>query len=929
MPKMLSIGCFSAAMLSLSVQASLQLDTPAPSLSPIQVSQDIIPGEYIVLFHPQTAKAHVDAVQARALKVLGPQVHGLKRFARINGLAGRFSKAQLQELRNDPSVKRIEPNRRVGLPVVQSATGSAAGSWGQDRLDQPSLPLDGVYAPFSNGAGVHAYVVDTGIRTTHTDFGGRAIWDFTASDITDGNTDNNGHGTHLAGTVGSNSYGVASGVTLHSVKVLDGSGQGTLAGLIEGIEFITNNHAAPAVAVLGFNVSYSQALNDAVAASTAAGVSWSVPGGDYSRNACGYSPGSQGTAITVAASSSSDAASGSANYGSCVDVFAPGLYIKSLWHTNDYVNNTTSHSPVAAAHVAGAAALIRGNDASCTPAQVKSKIIAGSRDGVLSNMPSGTANRLLAVSTGMDNGPACGSAAALEHVIQTEAGSPVDISFVANGTALSSSNGTFVDNGQNSYWTYTPNPGFSGVDNVSYQEGSQWHTLRIEVGLTGNGEQTQMGGELAFQPEPNIAALPDGGSVAVWSEKNNVDPTQLVYLQRFDASGAKVGGKVQVAPGSQDQLFPRVAVNSKGFVVVTYEQGGDVYAQRLDSQMNRYGGYFYVDYAAGVQDTPDVAVLNDDSFVISYNDQQTGKAKFNLYNYYGGSIVKGVGVFPGISDLQSDNAIIALQDGGFLVAGMIHDPSETIARRQTVTQRFNRLGQPVGDYKQVNYMDYHGATTDRQVSLMALNDNRYVVGWDSEAPTKGFVTSVVGRIFELDGSPMGPEFVLNEPVQLHVGNDINHRSVSFAKAGNSGFMAVWNRRDQGASNKVVARQFDAEGNAIGSEVIVPLDTSAPNDRPDITTLTDGRLGVSYAINGSAVISWLTPGTANGDVLKAGSGNNVLMGNGGNDEVYYSGAQSDYTITSNANGSMTVQDNRPDSPDGTDVLWNVEIVIPKQ
>jgi hypothetical protein len=234
------------------------------------------------------------------------------------------------------------------------------------------------------------------------------VWDFTAADITDGNDDGSGQGTHIAGTIGGASYGVAKGVTLHSVKVLDASNSGTVAGLIEGIDYVTNNHQSPAVATIGYSLSIlSQAVNDAISASTDAGVLYAVPGGDLFKNACDYSPGAATGVVTVATSAINDEMSFAANTGACIDVIAPGIFIKSTWHSSDVANNTISHSPMAAAHVAGVAALIRAADTACSPTEVKDRLLAQTHSNVLSKVPAGTANRLLGAPTSINTGPSC------------------------------------------------------------------------------------------------------------------------------------------------------------------------------------------------------------------------------------------------------------------------------------------------------------------------------------------------------------------------------------------------------------------------------------------------------------------------------------------------------------------------------------------
>jgi subtilisin family serine protease len=310
--------------------------------------------------------------------------------AALTGFSATLSPGQARRLAADPAVAYVEQDRVITLEATQTNP-----PWGLDRIDQRNRPLSGTYTYPNTASSVRAYVIDTGIRITHNQFGGRATW---GANFAGGqNTDCNGHGTHVAGTIGGSTYGVAKQVRLIAVKVLNCAGSGTTTGVVAGVNWVTSNAVKPAVANMSLGGGISTSIDNAVANSIASGVTYVVAAGNSNANACNYSPARVPAAITVGATTNTDARASFSNYGSCLDIFAPGVNIPSAWYTSNTATNTISGTSMASPHVAGAAALVLQAHPTWSPAQVTSFLVTNATTGVVTSPGAGSPNRLLYV----------------------------------------------------------------------------------------------------------------------------------------------------------------------------------------------------------------------------------------------------------------------------------------------------------------------------------------------------------------------------------------------------------------------------------------------------------------------------------------------------------------------------------------------------
>jgi serine protease len=399
---------------------SFALVAASASAGELRTAAKPVEGRYIVVLKPQIAKLSAET-KSRALRVpeIARQMSTQHRVQMIRsyehalrGFVVKADDAALAKLIADPRVQYVEEDGIVSLSATQTGA-----TWGLDRIDQRALPLNTTYTYTPTGAGVRAYVVDSGLLATHSDFTGRVGAGFTAINDGRGTGDCNGHGTHVAGTLGGTTWGVAKGVTIHPVRVFGCGRNTTWSEVIAGVDWIRANHIKPAVANLSLgdpaNTSADAAVNNLINA----GVTVVVAAGNNAADACNYSPARVPGAITVGAIDSNDARSASSNFGSCVDIFAPGGAVRSAWWTSATAANTLGGTSMAAPHVAGAAALFMSGSPTATPAQVATALI--NRASINRVILPGTAspNRLLSTLTTTDTGPGTGTAPTITGLV--------------------------------------------------------------------------------------------------------------------------------------------------------------------------------------------------------------------------------------------------------------------------------------------------------------------------------------------------------------------------------------------------------------------------------------------------------------------------------------------------------------------------------
>ncbi|GGK30281.1 hypothetical protein GCM10010124_23790 [Pilimelia terevasa] len=394
------LSALAAAALAAAALTTPALTTPAHAATGgtfVATGDHLIAGDYVVALDDAAARrAPVPATAAR----LAAEFGGTVGFTYEHGLRGfqfRGDAAAARRLAARPGVRYVAQSH-----LMRAAGGGSQSSpvWGLDRTDQRKLPLDKKYSYPTDGTGVTAYIVDTGIHFTHTEFGGRAVKGLDV--ITEGGDakDCHSHGTHVAGTVGGKTYGIAKNVKLVAVRVLDCNGSGPDAGVAKAIDWITANATGPSVVNMSIGGDPFAPIDDAMTAAMAKGVHFAVAAGNGDaagrpQDACNYTPARVGGAVTVAASDTRDRSASFTNYGKCVDIYGPGVGVKSATHTSNTATGTKDGTSMATPHVAGVMAAMLEKEPTLTPQQLHDAVAAAATPGVITGAGSNTPNKLL------------------------------------------------------------------------------------------------------------------------------------------------------------------------------------------------------------------------------------------------------------------------------------------------------------------------------------------------------------------------------------------------------------------------------------------------------------------------------------------------------------------------------------------------------
>ncbi len=493
-------------------------------------SVNAIPGRYIVVLSPEKMERYGSgSVESEAVAIsgrYGANVDEVYETA-LSGFSAEMSEDAAIELSKDERVLYVEEDALITAQATQSNA-----TWGLDRIDQRNLPLNTAFQYATTGAGVHAYVIDSGIRSSHQDFGGRAS---SAVDFTnDGQNGNDcyGHGTHVAGTIGSSTFGVAKGVTLHAVRVLRCDGSGQVSELLAAVNWVTANRINPAVANISITASgISNSLDNAITASIASGVTYSVAAGNFGSDTCLFSPARVPNALTVGAIASHDGRPGYSNQGACLDLYAPGNGVISLGIADDVSTRTMNGTSMAAPHVAGVAALYLQSNPTASPATVAQQIMNGTTQGVVWNTDGVSPNRLLYSWIGGQTPPPMPARVTIiKQVTTLDGGTASNRSFGYAASNLGTSGFSLVDNDAPPADRFE-NPNVTvleGVNDITVTEASLsgWELSSIQcVETPGSGMTNQNNTTVDLANRSAVIKVEQGESVTCTFTSQELDPT--------------------------------------------------------------------------------------------------------------------------------------------------------------------------------------------------------------------------------------------------------------------------------------------------------------------------------------------------------------------------------------------------------------------
>ena len=527
--------------------AGPSLDTTAVNLA---VATQDLSDRYVVVFRDEVTNP------AALTDQLVAQVGGTVQFRythALKGFAATLPASAVSALRSNPLVSAVEPDGIV--TIVGSGTDNTVSSWGLDRVDQHNLPLSNTYTWSHDGSGVRVYIIDTGIRTTHNEFGSpsRASVGFDAIGDGQNGQDCNGHGTHVAGTVGGAEYGIARAVTLVAVRVLNCAGSGSYSQVIAGVDWVTSHAVLPAAANMSLGGSYYGPLNTAVTNAVNAGVTFAVAAGNSSADACLYSPSSTPKALTVGATTISDARASYSNFGTCVDLFAPGSSITSAWNSTDAATNTISGTSMASPHVAGVAALYLSSNTGATPAAVEKAIKDSASVGKVTSPGTGSPNLLLYSRIGVSGSTNNPPTASFTN-------SCTNLACSFNGSGSTDSDGTIAT------YAWTFGDGNSGSGQTTSHTYASAGTFTVSLTVTDNGGAT---GSTSRQV---TVTAPSGGGISLSAVGYKVKGLQKADLTWSGATTAIdiYRNNVKIVTGTANDGAHTDNINARGSASYTY-----------------------------------------------------------------------------------------------------------------------------------------------------------------------------------------------------------------------------------------------------------------------------------------------------------------------------------------------------------------------